>query len=308
MVSSLAGPYTPGPAGDSRRSSGPAALDGPGDCCCFTPMIRLRILGAGGAVPTPTHTPAAYWVTVDGISLLLDIGPGALVRLVRSGDAPGGVDDIHTVLLTHLHPDHTGDLVALLFALHSPLPASDAPLRLFGPPGLQRLLGQLGAIYGSWLVPRKRALEVTEVQPGDELPIGDGGAVARPFAVDHPQDRLSELQLGWSFTNAAGGRLVFSGDTGDCPTLREAARDCDLLLIECSTTNEWDVPGHLNPNQVGAVCAAALPRRVVLTHQYPNAAALDLPPLVARFFAGPVEQARDGDVYLVSAPPRKEPA
>ncbi|MBK9777343.1 MAG: hypothetical protein IPP62_13470 [bacterium] len=67
-------------------------------------MIRLRILGAGGAVPTPTHTPAAYWVTVDGISLLLDIGPGALVRLVRSGDAPGGVDDIHTVLLTHLHP------------------------------------------------------------------------------------------------------------------------------------------------------------------------------------------------------------
>lgn len=271
-------------------------------------MIRIRILGAGGAVPTPTHTPAAYWVTVDGASLLLDPGPGALVRLVRCGDAPGGVDDITTVLLSHLHPDHTGDLVALLFALHSPLPASEAPLRLYGPRGLVSLLDRLRAIYGSWLHPRKRALEVVEVGPGDRIALDGAAALANAFAVDHAQDRLSEGALGWRFVDAAGSVLVYSGDTGDCASLREAARDCDLLVIECSTTDDWDVPGHLNPAQVGAVCAAARPRRVVLTHQYPNAAALDLPPLVARHFAGPVEQARDDDVYVVSAPLRKEPA
>ncbi|MBK7047008.1 MAG: ribonuclease Z [bacterium] len=156
---------------------------------------------------------------MDGISLLLDIGPGALVRLVRSGDAPGGVDDIHTVLLTHLHPDHTGDLVALLFALHSPLPASDAPLRLFGPPGLQRLLGQLGAIYGSWLVPRKRALEVTEVQPGDELPIGDGGALARPFAVDHPRTACRNC-------NWAGASPMRRAAAWSSPATPATARPC----------------------------------------------------------------------------------
>ena len=275
-------------------------------------MIRIRILGAGGAVPTPTHTPAAYWVTVDGFRLLMDPGPGALVRLVRSGDAPGGVDEIETVLFTHLHPDHSGDLVALLFALHSPLPASEAPLRLYGPPGLQRLLDRLGDIYGSWLVPRKRALTVTEVRPGDVVPLGAGGASARAsavaFAVDHAQDRLSEVALGWRFTDAAGQVAVFSGDTGDCQTLRAAAAGCDLLILECSTTDDWDVPGHLNPSQAGAVCAAAAPRRVVLTHQYPNAAALDLPPLLARRFSGPVEQARDDDVYELPDPPRKEPA
>lgn len=274
-------------------------------------MIRIRILGAGGAVPTPTHTPAAYWVTVDGMSLLMDPGPGALVRLVRSGDAPGGVDEIGTVLFSHLHPDHSGDLLALLFALHSPLPASEAPLQLFGPPGLQRLLDRLGDIYGSWLVPRKRVLTVTEVRPGDCVPLGPGGATAVAFAVDHPQDRLSDVALGWRFTDAAGQVAVYSGDTGDCATLRDAAAGCDLLILECSTTDEWDVPGHLNPAAAGAVCAAANPRRVVLTHQYPNAAALDLPRLLARHFAGPVEQARDDDVYLLSDPPRtsrKDPA
>jgi ribonuclease BN (tRNA processing enzyme) len=271
-------------------------------------MIRIRILGAGGAVPTPTHTPAAYWVTVDGFSLLMDPGPGALVRLVRSGDAPGGVDEIHTVLFSHLHPDHTGDLVALLFALHSPLPECEAPLRLFGPPGLKALLERLGDLYGSWLVPRKRALEVFEVLPGGSVPLGDGPACAVAFAVDHPQDRLSEVQLGWSFVDGDGRVAVYSGDTGDCPTLRRAAAGCDLLIIECSTTDDWDVPGHLNPTQVGAVCAEARPRRVVLTHQYPNAAALDLPPLIGRHFDGPVEQARDDDVYIILAPPRKDPA
>lgn len=275
-------------------------------------MIRIRILGAGGAVPTPTHTPAAYWVTVDGFSLLMDPGPGALVRLVRCGDAPGGVDQVHTVLLSHLHPDHTSDLVALLFALHSPLPVSEAPLRLFGPPGLKRLLESLGEIYGSWLVPRKRRLEVTEIRPGFRLPLSAGApagvpsARAEAFAVDHAQDRLSEVALGWRFVDDAGRVLVYSGDTGDCPTLREAAADCDLLVLECSTTDDWDVPGHLNPAGAGAVCAAARPRRVVLTHQYPNAAALDLPPLIARVFDGPVEQARDGDVYEVCDPPRKD--
>lgn len=271
-------------------------------------MIRLRILGAGGAVPTPTHTPAAYWVTVDGFALLLDPGPGALVRLVRSGDAPDGVDAIHTVLLTHLHPDHTGDLVALLFALHSPLPRSTAPLNLFGPPGLRRLLERLGDIYGSWLAPRQRALAVTEVEPGARVALGPGGAAATAFAVDHAQDRLSAVALGWRFADAAGHTLVFSGDTGDCPSLRAAAAGCDLLLLECSTTDDWEVPGHLNPTQAGAVCAAAGPRRVVLTHQYPNAAALDLPALLARHYVGPVEQARDDDVYEVPFPPRKDPA
>lgn len=286
-------------------------------------MIRIRILGAGGAVPTPTHTPAAYWVTVDGVSLLMDPGPGALVRLVRCGDAPGGVDEVDTVLLSHLHPDHSGDLLALLFALHSPLPTSEAPLQLFGPPGLQRLLDRLGDIYGSWLVPRKRALTVTEVRPGDCVPLGSGdgsgdgsadgtgGATAVAFAVDHPQDRLSDMALGWRFTDAAGQVAVYSGDTGDCASLRDAATGCDLLILECSTTDEWDVPGHLNPAGAGAVCAAANPRRVVLTHQYPNAAALDLPRLLARHFAGPVEQARDDDVYELPDPPRtsrKDPA
>ena len=261
-------------------------------------MIRFHILGAGGALPTPTHNPAAYWVTVDGHSILMDPGPGALVRLVQSGQAPRGVDDIDLVFLTHLHPDHCADLVHLLFALHSPVPQRTDPVELLGPPGLAAYLDRLREIYGSWLEPRLRRLDVTEIGPGVTVPLPGGGSV-RPFLVDHPQDRLSRFSLGFAIADAAGHRAVFSGDTGPCPELKRVAAGADLLVVECSTPDHLATGGHMTVTQVAELCAAARPRRAVLTHQYPDAAALDLAALVGGLYDGPVIQAADGSVFFV---------
>ncbi|MFT7699862.1 MAG: ribonuclease BN (tRNA processing enzyme) [Candidatus Krumholzibacteriia bacterium] len=263
-------------------------------------MIRFRILGAGGAIPTPTHTFAAYWVTVDQTSILMDPGPGALVRLVQSGDAPGGVDEIERVLFTHLHPDHCGDLVALLFALHSPLTASRQPLRLYGPVGLSAYLDKLRQVYGRWLEPKQRELIVTEWAEPESLALPDGGKITL-FAVDHPQDRFSaDGCLGYKFIDAAGHTVVFSGDTGPCAGLSEAAIGADLLVVECSAPAGLGIRGHMDSHDVGRLCAASQPSSVVLTHQYPAAAAADLCAEIAPYFKGPVAQAQDG--HLVHIP------
>jgi len=261
-------------------------------------MIRIHILGAGGAVPTPTHTPAAYQVVVDDSALLMDPGPGALVRLVQGGLAPRGVDDIERVLLTHLHPDHCADLLALLFALHSPIPERSDPLHLIGPRGLVDYLKRLGDLYGSWLEPRQRDLQIEEIEPGQSVSLG-GDAVAEAFAVNHPQDRFAETPLGYRFTDAAGNVLVFSGDTGSCPELNAGAAGADLLVVECSTSDELATAGHMTPTLVARLCRDSRPRRVVLTHQYPPAAALDLSALIEPHCDCPVIQARDGDVFTV---------
>lgn len=261
-------------------------------------MITVHVMGAGGALPTPRNNPAAYWVQVDGTGLLVDPGPGALTRLASRGLLPRGTDDLDRVLVTHLHPDHSLDLVTLLFALHSPLPQRTDPLRLWGPAGLRALLDGFGAIYGRWLEPRLREVVVSEIRPGFTLPLPGGGEAAA-FAVDHPQDRLSQCWLGLQFTDAQGRRAVYSGDTGPCPGLTQAARGADLLVVECSTPDELATPGHMSVGQVGRLCAEARPRRVVLTHQYPPAAVLDLAALVGEHFPGPVHQAADGDVFTV---------
>lgn len=282
-------------------STGPAApvrLDAGSAFCWFMAMIVFHILGAGGATPLPGHSPAAYHVEIDGDTVLLDPGPGALVRLVAAGRAPRGVDDVGRVVLTHLHPDHCLDLVAILFAAHSPLPERRDPLRVTGPPGLHGLLERFGAIWGRSLEPRRRELQIREVVGGEAWDLPGGGRV-EPFAVDHPQDRVAEICLGYRFVDREGRAAVFSGDTGACPGLTAAATGCDLLVVECSTPDELATPGHMTPQQVGELCAAAAPHRVALTHQYPPAAALDLPALVGRHTDVPVIQARDGTVLTV---------
>jgi len=264
-------------------------------------MIRFHILGAGGAVPTPTHCPAAYWIALDGLGILMDPGPGATVRLVKSGCADAGVDAIDLVLLSHLHPDHSADLVPLLFAAHSPVCKNPEPLQMYGPGGLKDLLGRLKDIYGSWLEPRSRALEVTEwdiAGPGLELP---GGGRITPFPTEHAQDRLSQQTLGFVLEDGAGKKVVYSGDTGPCAALKDAARGADVLVVECSTPDELAIAGHLYPAAVAEICREARPARVILTHQYPAAAEIDLAAAVHAHYDGEVQQARDGDEFTLGA-------
>jgi ribonuclease BN (tRNA processing enzyme) len=279
-------------------------------------MIHWLVMGAGGAVPTPTHNPAAYWVRIDGRSILLDPGCGALVRLVTSPHGAVSVDEIETVLLTHLHLDHCADLAPLLFALHSPLPRLRHPLQLIGPPGLAAYLGRLHDLYGSWLTPAKRELIVTELRPGQAIapdnrqpPLwreGCSGAApcVEAFAARHPQGQLGTVCLCFRFTDRQGHIAAFSGDTEPCEGLLRASRQADLLIVECSTPDQLATPGHMTPSRVGRLCAEARPRRVVLTHLYPPATALDLPALVGQHWQGPVLAARDG--LLLSVPPAPE--
>ncbi|HPF69883.1 MAG TPA: MBL fold metallo-hydrolase [Candidatus Krumholzibacteria bacterium] len=262
-------------------------------------MIRIHILGAGGATPLPGRSPAAYHLDLDGDPILMDPGPGALVRLVAAGLAPRGVDDVGRVLLSHLHVDHTLDLIALLFAAHSPLPEREDPIEVWGPPGLAAWFDAVRGVWGRWLEPRRRELRVTELVPGRALGLPNGGTIT-PFVVDHPQDRLSRCCFGFTFTDGDGRRVVYSGDTGPCAGLTDAARGADLLVVECSTTDELATPGHMTIGQVRALCTEARPRTAVLTHQYPPAAAVDLVGTLGAPGGARIILAVDGTVCTVS--------
>jgi ribonuclease BN (tRNA processing enzyme) len=265
-------------------------------------MIRLHILGAGGAVPTATHGPAAYWIEVDGHGVLVDPGPGALVRLVRQPGAPDDVDTVETVIFSHLHLDHTADLAPLLFALHSVLARHTAPLTLVGPPGLAGLMARLTDVYGDWLRPRCRELVVTEVVAGGSVVLPGGGEAAA-LAADHDESRFGGACLGWRFTDAEGRALVYSGDTGPSADIERAAAGCDALLVECSTPDDLAVDGHLSPGRVADLAGRARPRRVILTHLYPPVVALDPAGAVQRATGIPCHMASDGDVITLGPEP-----
>ena len=93
--------------------------------------LEVIVLGSGGPRPFGRAS-ASYIVMVDGTPrILMDAGPGAFLRI---GELNLDVSSVDTVLLTHLHIDHSGDLAAFFNARAL---ISDGPItyRIFGPDG-----------------------------------------------------------------------------------------------------------------------------------------------------------------------------
>jgi ribonuclease BN (tRNA processing enzyme) len=90
------------------------------------------------------------------------------------------------------------------------------------------------------------------------------------------------------------GGFVYTGDTEYTESVVELARSTHTLLIECSFPDDQSVPGHLTPDGVARIAREASVERVVLTHIYPQADALDLVQEVGRGFDGEVLVAEDG--------------
>jgi len=247
-------------------------------------MLELTILGSGTSVPSATRLSPAHLVRTDGYSLLVDCGSGASSSLARAGVS---LDQVGGILLSHLHPDHTADLLPLLFALSNPVgPPRVAELPLWGPEGTALRVDKLREVYGPWVRPRRAELRVQELRDGEEVQAGPLRIVA--FAVEHTRGSLA-------FQIAHEGKLLaYSGDSAPCAGLERAALGADLFLCECAAIDEEPVKGHMTPSGVGRLATAAGCREVVLTHLYDRLVERDLAARVRQHFAGPVRLAEDG--------------
>src|SRR4029077_14289121 len=122
--------------------------------------LDLVFLGTAGSMPTAQRAPAALLVRRGGDRLLFDCGEGTQRQLLQSSV---GLVDLHEVFLTHFHADHFLGLPGMLktFALRG----RDAPLVIYGPPGLRELFDVLRRVVGRLPYP----LELAELRGGDTL-------------------------------------------------------------------------------------------------------------------------------------------
>lgn len=254
--------------------------------------MELTVLGSGTVAPSVGRTAPAHWVSAGSVRLLLDCGAGVLHRAAQFGvDWPG----VTHVALTHFHPDHWGELPMLLFALKwGTLPPRSAPLQLLGPVGLKTRLTVLAGALGDWVLDSGYPLDVREIEPGGQAVLGDGIAL-EACKTPHTEESLAYAVRGRQ------ARLVYTGDTGRSDALARWARDCDLLLAECSLPDGQGIAIHLTPSEAGALARAAQAHRLVLTHFYPAIEGTDPASVAARAFGGEVIAARDGDRFTIGA-------
>ncbi|MBI4616337.1 MAG: MBL fold metallo-hydrolase [Planctomycetes bacterium] len=220
--------------------------------------MRAVVLGSGTGIPTARRGPAGFLMMDGPRTILVDSGSGTLGRMARAGVLP---ENLERVLYTHFHPDHVADLVPILFALRN-TPREGDPLAVQGPPGLAALFEKFHGIFGHWIEPGDPPRwRLEEIPPRrHEFP----GLAVTPVKTAHtPESQGYRFEL--------GGRVVaVSGDTGPCGALEELGRGADLLVLECSFPDSRPLEQHMTPSACAEVARRAHPRRLLLTHLYPE--------------------------------------
>jgi ribonuclease BN (tRNA processing enzyme) len=260
--------------------------------------LTLTILGAGPAAPNPGGANSGYLVRQDDTAVVMDCGPGTAGRIALH--VP--VNRLSGAAISHLHPDHYFDLVALYYMLRygEPRPATlPARLPVWVPPGGRDFFRRLGTLIADKPALLDDVFDLCEYSAAHPTQVGDLEFTFRPVQHYVPSHAMRVRAT-------SGAILVFSSDVAPCPQLVEAARDADLFLCESAmldASQDEQEParrGHMSAREAGAAAKAAGARRLVITHYRSNERA-DAHHLAAArsTFDGPVELAREGATYVV---------
>lgn len=249
--------------------------------------LQLDVIGAGPAYTDRVGASgAAYLVRHGPTALLLDLGQGSFPRLAAALE-PSSLD---AVVISHLHPDHFIDLVALRHYLRWQFKPGRR-VRVVGPTDLAGRLDALHDQPGFTGV----SLDVEDVVPGT-LAIGTLTIEARRVA--HTRDSHAYRV---ARADGTGPGLVYSGDCGRAEDLDALVRSGDTLLAEVSFGPGPVPPGaaHLDGPAVAALANRTAAGTVLLTHLqmgFDEAATLES---VRSRFSGRVALVAPGDRFEI---------
>lgn len=254
--------------------------------------MKLTVLGSGTAVPHARRSSSGYWLETDSGALLLDCSAAAVHRMAQENLDWARLD---AIWISHFHLDHVGGLAPFLFGTRNAPEMRERrkPLRIFGAKGLRALVEKFDAVNNYKLFRQPFPLEILEVEPLEEFEIL-GGARAVALKTPHTDESLA-LHI-----RHKDKTLVYTADTGFTMTLGDFSRGVDLLLVECSFYKNKSTEKHLELGEAMYLARYAAPKRVVLTHLYPEWDGIDLV-AEAEKFSPPCEivEARDGLSFII---------
>ena len=220
--------------------------------------MRLDVLGCSGTYPLAGNAASGYLVTEGSSRILCDAGFGTFAELTRRIEP----DQLDAVVLSHRHPDHCADFLALHHALaYGPYERRGLPV--FCAPGLEdRLAEFLGAGEGHVLY------DVFDFHEVGETNHVEVGPLFLRFAVTaHPVPTIATR------FEAGGRSLVYSADTGPGGGFPSLAEGSNVMLCEASIQGERDehhFVHHLTAAEAGRLARAAAVEKLILTHLPPS--------------------------------------
>ena len=248
--------------------------------------IDIIILGSGTCVPSLERSACSVLIRIGKSIIVVDAGPGTMRRLLQAGH------DIWTIshlFFSHLHPDHSAELVPLLFSTKYPdIHRRRIPLQIVAGHGFIDHYNKLKDVYGQWIVLPANLISFIELDNvnTDSVHFPDFSVTSTP--VEHNPESLA-----YRFNSPKGRAVIYSGDTDYSENLVALADNADVLICESALPDDMKVKGHLTPSQAGDIASRAGVGKLVLTHFYPECDRADMVSQCRKTYSGQLLLAQD---------------
>jgi ribonuclease BN (tRNA processing enzyme) len=288
-------------------------------------MLWSTLGTMSGPIGSATRAQPANLLYNDEHAIVVDAGDGVVDQLNKAG-VP--LTSVRTVVLSHLHVDHTAGLQGIIGRrLQTRVPT---PLTIYGPPGtkqeVDRIQASLRYVFDllSATGPGGQTpsfnITVHEITDGSTFTLGPAKVTAAAnshFSTFAPGSAEAQTFQSYRF-DMHDRSIAFTGDTGPSTNVERLARGADLLVSEISdpeaavaqvralrpdlpviatsTLKDHFEKEHLSPENVGLLAKAADVKTVALTHNpMDETQILIARPRIAEHYSGPVAFANDLD-------------
>lgn len=251
--------------------------------------LTLTVLGTASPHPGPDRPCSGYLLSGGGAEVWVDAGPGTFAQLQRYTDPAR----LTAIWISHLHADHSADLLAAAYAFAFGGMTPAAPVPVYAPQDCaRRLAGFFGRPDTGFL---KHVFDFRDLYDGHDVRHWNLRLTSRAVAHDAETYGLrAECQ---------GSVLAYSGDSGPCPALTDLAARADLFLCEADIDThregEHFPQVHCTPEDAGRTAREARVRELMITHVGPTLTREAATGRAAEAAGRPTYTAVEGDVRTV---------
>ncbi|MGM0368507.1 MAG: MBL fold metallo-hydrolase [Actinomycetota bacterium] len=117
--------------------------------------------------------------------------------------------------------------------------------------------------YGNNIKPEQKSIPFN-INIVSRNTLSEGNIIIKTRPVNHTKDSVA-FRFEHNHTS-----VVYTGDTGISLPLINFAKNCTLLITECSFPTSRKAAGHMSPQDIKTLISKARPKKTIITHIYPG--------------------------------------